>query len=238
MELLVVSDSHYLNRAESVIKYPERQGLQGLDLLRGVWERESARGRPDVLILLGDLVENGFVAGADQDLQDVSGWVRGLGVPCLAVCGNHDGPAASFERLFNEAGFYEVGGYGFMVFNDDVAKGDYTTRRAGDLVRLAQVAAERPDLPLVALQHNPVYPRVSHPTYPYMLTNEQEVIDAYLTSKVILSLSGHYHAGQSACRLGGLTVCTVPALCEAPFRYARVKLNGRVVSVTDCNMGQ
>jgi hypothetical protein len=52
---------------------------------------------------------------------------------------------------------------------------------------------------------------------------------AYREAGVVLSLSGHYHAGQAAHEVDGVIYYTAPALCEAPFRFAHLHLAGRRV---------
>ena len=66
-----------------------------------------------------------------------------------------------------------------------------------------------------------------------MLTNEEAALRACEECGVMLSLSGHYHAGQPPERHGPLTCYTVPALCEAPFRFAHIRLEGRAVRITE-----
>ena len=118
---------------------------------------------------------------------------------------------------------HEVGGYGFLLFHDRVDEGDVTTRPSEGLGLPGEVASERAGLGLVALQHNPLHPHIES-DYPYMLTNADAILDSYEEAGVILSLSGHYHAGQSAHRVGDVTCYTVPAACRSPFSFAHVRL--------------
>jgi len=87
-------------------------------------------------------------------------------------------------------------------------------------------------LGLVALQHNPLHPQIES-DYPYVLTNAEAILSGYEEAGVILSLSGHYHAGQPAHRVGNVTCYTVPAACESPFRFAHVQLRDRESQVRE-----
>ena len=233
LDILVVSDLHYINKAEHVSRHAVRKGGWGRVLLRKCLHRMRHLGiRPGLVVVLGDLVDNGLAPGADQDLAELADTLKSMGLPALVVHGNHDGDPAIFEALFGAAGLHEIGGYGFLVFNDTVAEGDFTTRQAADLALVDTLAATRPGLPLVVLQHNPMHPRIEDGgTYPYMLTNAPEVLDGYARAGVMLSLSGHYHTGQPPSRLGRLTAYTVPVLCEAPFAFAHVRLSGGEVEI-------
>jgi histidinol phosphatase-like PHP family hydrolase len=216
-----------------------RQAALGRVLLRKSLHRMRHLGiRPKLLVLLGDLVDDGTAPGADADLAELAETLTSMGVPALVAHGNHDGAPAHFEALFGMPGFRELEGYGFVVFNDAVAKGDFTTRSDDDLALLDRVKCAHPGLPLVVVQHNPVYPRVGNGgTYPYMLTNAEEVLAAYDRAGVRLSLSGHYHAGERSSVINTLTTYTVPALCEAPFTFAHVRLQDGAVAIHEHHLG-
>jgi hypothetical protein len=87
-----------------------------------------------------------------------------------------------------------------------------------------------PGVPLIALQHNPLHLEGEH-DYPFVLANAGEVLDTYREAGVVLSLSGHYHPGQPLGRVGGISCYTAPAACEAPFRFAHLRLTGREAHV-------
>jgi hypothetical protein len=232
LDILLLSDLHYVHEAEYGCTIPERKCRLGLAALRGALRQLDEDGiEPHALILLGDLVDNGQVPGARADLIAVAEAAFATGLPVLAVPGNHDGDLGQFVRLFRcQAGLHEIEGHGFLVFHDRIAPDDVTTRLARDLALPARVARERPDLPLVALQHNPLHPPIDA-DYPYLIANAQDVLRSYDQAGVTLSLSGHYHKGQPAHPVRGVICYTVPAACEAPFRYAHIRLHGQEVEV-------
>lgn len=232
LHLLVVTDLHYVEGAENGA-LPQRRCALGRVLLRKALLRLKHEGvRLDGLILLGDLVDNGMAEGAGAALAALADEARQAGIPVLALPGNHDG-GADFGAHFDCApGLHEIGGYGFLVFHDSIGPGDVTSRREEDLALPARVAAERPGLPLVALQHNPIFPSIES-AYPYMPVNTEAIRRSYEAAGVVLSLSGHYHAGQAPSRRGAVTYATAPALCEDPFRFWEVTLRGRHVEMKE-----
>jgi 3',5'-cyclic AMP phosphodiesterase CpdA len=276
IDALVISDLHYVRRADHVCPIAWRRSDLGPLLVRDAYQCLCARGIDiDVLVVLGDVVDNGLADGAEHDLEEVAEATRSLAVPVLAVPGNHDGPYDRVTSIFGcRPGLHEVGGYGFLVFHDYVGKGEVTTRPSALLglpteiasasraqrriapsrgplaTHAAAAAAQRAErriapshstanvakgqqaLPLVALQHNPLYVTGQH-DYPYVLTNAGEVLDGYREAGVVLSLSGHYHPGQPMCEVRGVRCYTVPAACERPFRFAHVRLEGRDAQVTE-----
>jgi predicted MPP superfamily phosphohydrolase len=238
LDVLVLSDLHYVREADHVPVIKERDTTLGLVLLRGAFSRLREQGvEVGLVVILGDVVDNGLADGAEVDLAAVAREVRRPGLPMLAVPGNHDGHFERFARILDcGPGMHEIGGYGFLLFHDRVGKGDVTTRPPEGLRFLGKVASERPRLPLVALQHNPLHPDIES-DYPYMLTNRREVLSGYDETGVIMSLSGHYHAGQPAHRLDNVICCTVPAVCEPPFRFAHVRLEGRRVEIKELALG-
>ncbi len=232
LDILVLSDLHYVHAADHTCPIPERKCHLGPALVRMAFQQlRQDDVEPDLLILLGDLVDDGLAEGAEVDLSAIAEAALETGLPVLAVPGNHDGDIGRFARLFRcTPGLHEVGGYGFLVFHDDVALDHVTTRPPEGLTLPVEIAREHPDLPLVALQHNPLHPHIEA-DYPYMLTDAGEILRGYNEAGVILSLSGHYHSGQPAHPVGGVTCCTLPAACEAPFSFAHVRLQGRQVKV-------
>jgi predicted MPP superfamily phosphohydrolase len=238
LDILVLSDLHYIHAADATCPIPERRCHLGPSLVRAAHRQLHKTGiEPGLLVLLGDLVDDGVAKGAGEDLASVAQAAQQTGLPTLAVPGNHDGDIDRFVHLFRCApGLYEIAGYGFLVFHDSIAADDVTTRPAEGLALPGRIAHERPDLPLVALQHNPLHPHVEA-DYPYMLTNAEEIIRGYDEAGVILSLSGHYHKGQPAHSAGDVICYTLPAACEVPFRYARIRLRGREVEVWERALG-
>ena len=237
MILLAISDLHYTGLARQTAQQPPLRGELARSLLNKVFLRLEHMGiKPDLTVLLGDLVENGTDRNADLDLVSLHGELTRSGIPVLALPGNHDAEPATFNSFFNTApGLHEFGGYGFIVFNDTFNEAHESIRSEESLAMTKKIAETHSGLPLVALQHCPIYPAIdSH--YPYRPTNASEIIDSFQKAQVILSLSGHFHKGQKARAHDGVLYHTVPALCEQPFRFSLIRLNGSRVEVEELSL--
>lgn len=185
----------------------------------------------DALVLLGDLTDNGGASGADIDLEDLKAEVEKAKLPVLVIRGNHDAGADRLLSVFGDRpGLHEVKGYGLMTYADGYAAGDVSTRSLEHLRALAEAKPE--GSPLLTFQHNPVYPPIES-SYPYNLANAREVMEAYRQAGVVLSVSGHYHPGLPLREHEGVQYLTCPALCESPFPFLMVTVDGNKVSVEE-----
>lgn len=237
LTLLAIADTHYTGLARQTAQPPQIRGELARTLLDKVFSRLSYMGiKPDLTVVLGDLIENGADRSAELDLTTLLGELSRSGIPTLTLPGNHDGEPAAFNALYGtEPGLHEIGGYGFLVFNDAYNEAHECTRSEEALALPQSLAASHPGMPLIALQHSPIYPAIdSH--YPYRPTNAADIMDSFQKAGVILSLSGHYHKGQKARAHEGVLYHTVPALCEAPFRFSLIRLTGNKVEIEELSL--
>jgi len=229
LDVLVISDLHYASGGATV---GERHVSLGPVLLDKCVARLRHEGiQPDVLVLAGDQIDEGAVAQADADMVALVVAAKRAGLPVLAVPGNHDNDGDRVARMFGcRPGLHEIGGYGFLVFHDAVAE-DNTMTRSPEALRLPEQAArEHPGLPLVALQHYLLRQPADH-TYPFALTNADNVTAAYRQAGVCLSISGHFHRGQELHCVDGVPCFTAPSVAETPFRFTLLRLKGKEVEV-------
>lgn len=231
--LLVLADPHVALSPRDIASVgASRSGGLGLELLRRAIDEATNRGGFNAIALMGDVLNDGCSPDAPDALDAVAQQLHQAAkdTPLLVVPGNHDGdPARLLRHLGTKAGGQEIEGYRFFVFTDGYGPGDICTRST-DQQHAFMKWAQPSTAPLIVLQHNPMNPVIDD-TYPYMLSNRQAVIAYYANAGAVLSLSGHYHKGQPATTVDGVTYLTVPALCEGAFGYCMVTLRGREVSI-------
>ena len=234
LTILVIADPHFIGAANHTCAHVDRHTQFGQILLRkALWRLKHLGVKPDLIVLLGDLVDDATKPGAQADWQTLAGEVHKTGIPVLAVPGNHDDDAARFAQVFGCApGIHLIGDYVFLVFHDERQEGELFHRPADQLDLPARAAAMYPGRPIIALQHHPHDPIIRE-GYPYHLTNRADVMAGYREAGVCLSLSGHYHASQAAHVVDGVTYATAPALCEPPYRFQLIRLEGRRVQMQD-----
>lgn len=232
LNILVITDLHYRGVAAGPGSVAPRRGeWMPLFVKRALNRLQQRNEKPDLILLLGDILDNGGTEGSDAAWLQLAGGLHATGIPVLAVAGNHDVVPEKVAQWFNSApGLHRIGGYGFLVFNDRQLGGDHFIRDAAELALPQEVAAANPNLPLIALQHNPVYPPIES-EYPYCPDNAAEIIDSYREAGVVFSLSGHYHRGMGPHELDGTTYLTAPALADAPFSFLRLTLEGGKMEV-------
>jgi histidinol phosphatase-like PHP family hydrolase len=230
LELLLIADVHLVREARHECPIPARNAGLGLELVRRARLRAQRERRIDAVMLMGDLVDNGEAVDADRDLRALTEEIGKSEAPAIVVPGNHDGSAERLLRLFgDQAGVHRVNGYQLITCVDEYGPTDEATRSRAGLQLVTAAAEQRPDEPIIVLQHNPVHPPIES-SYPYNLTNAAEVMGAYERAGVLLSISAHYHPGLAPEGVNGVQYVTCPALCEAPFRFARLSVRDRSLS--------
>lgn len=236
LDILVMADLHHTGAGD--VTPADRDHLRtfrdGPLFVRKALLRMKHEGvNPGLIAVLGDLVDDGLSPAAEQGLSAMAEELKRTQVPFIVVPGNHDGAPERVDRIFGSPpGLREIGGFGFLVFHDRYSSEDRTWRTAEQLQLPAAIAGRSPDLPLIALQHNPLHPRIDA-DYPYNPDNSEDILASYRRGGVLLSLSGHFHAGQPLHDADGVQCYTAPSACETPYRFAHVHLEGRSVSVRE-----
>jgi len=234
LRLLVLADLHYVNSAEHVCAIPARKGHMARELMRRAFLRASrASGNIDGIVFMGDMVDNGLAARAEEDLAELRDEANDLGVPCVIVPGNHDGSPDRLLRVFDDtAGLHEIGGVRLLSFADRYDENDVCTRSLESTEQALAQCSNGYGGPLIALQHSPIHPSIES-DYPYMLQDRERVMGAYRDARVALSISGHYHPGQPPTQVDGVTYVTCPALCEAPFGFLVVRIHEGLAEIEE-----
>ncbi|MEI6602030.1 MAG: metallophosphoesterase [Clostridia bacterium] len=217
LKVLLVTDLHYVSDPSFENHCPTRDSKQSLALFKGVLERHRSDDI-DLVLLLGDLVDDGNAACALGDARAIAEAVKDAGIACIVAAGNHDTFPAEILTLFDDfEGLHTIKGYQFINFNDTYLADNTCTRDTSKQKRF--LGEVNPALPLIVLQHNLVYPEVNE-SYPYGFLNSNEILEAYEQAGVLLSISGHFHPGIAPKQFRGIHFVTCPALCERPYQYA------------------
>jgi histidinol phosphatase-like PHP family hydrolase/Icc-related predicted phosphoesterase len=226
LTILAMADLHYLRRLREDRPEPSRVCRLALEwTVRAI--REACRvSAPDVIVILGDLVEDGAAPGVETDVAELAAAVAAAGLPVIVAPGNHDIEAARLLRMFNDHdGAHRIKGYLLYSFADPYAADDTCTRPRESIEKFLN---EPSSGPVIAIQHNPIYPSVDSSEYSYyMPANVPEIMESYRRKNALLSLSGHFHAGQDPAQKDGTTYLTCASLVRPPFPFHLIRVQGR-----------
>lgn len=216
--IAVIADVHF---GQDQTNSPRRCGIADVLLERAV-RRLNRLIRPDAVLVLGDLVDDGNAPGAEDRLQTLRASLDKLECPYLAIPGNHDGDSEQFYRVFSRPKPVEdIGGARFLAFVDQEEPRFNASRSKADIDRIRR-AGENYDGPLITLQHVCLFPTRYDDIAPYNYTNAPEVIAALKDAGVTLSVSGHHHHGGEDIEEDGVTYVNAPGLCESPFPFLTI----------------
>lgn len=231
LRLLLAGDLHYTGSAARDCKIPARKTEYGLEFIKRVFGA-SRPGSFDAVIFMGDVVDNGLAEGAEADFREIREEAASFGAPCFFVRGNHDCPEDVFRQLSGmKAEYAVIGDYLLYFFNDRYSEGDYCRRSEADMGKFKQAAGDNPGKKLLVFQHSPLFPKIQG-AYPYNLENAEKTHASYRENGVCVSVSGHYHRGIGLFSKDGTGYLTVPALCEFPFAYTEMDVEGLDIMVS------
>ncbi len=181
LTMLVIADQHYVHAAGRECTMPERIGRHALEWTQRAIEEATRIRPPDVIVLLGDIVDNGFAAGAEQDMAEFATVVKASGVSVVVVPGNHDvAPERVFGAFGDFPGRHCINDYILYSFADNYGDDD-TPVRHPDAIK--QFLNEVKDRSVITLQHPPLYLAVDCTDYPFTPSNTAEIMAAYSSIK-------------------------------------------------------
>lgn len=226
VKIAVIADTHSDN--DTAIS-GRRVEIADILFLRAV-HRLNRMIKPDVTLVLGDLIDRGGGPGAAEQLQRMGEIVDLLKSPTIAIPGNHDGDPDEFYRFFERPGdFIDIKGIRFVPFLDPEEPGYNARRTPSDLERMAR-ARTGFDGSIISVQHVPLFPP-GMSNCPYNFTNVDEVIQIMRKHGICLAVSGHFHPGMDLIRSEGMGFVAAPALCESPFAFLEIAIEGENIEV-------
>lgn len=219
----VVTDIHYARACS----HPKRRGELGAALLDAAVERFNRELRPDMVALLGDLVDEPEGPDTLECLEELRRIINRLEMPALVIPGNHDPrPDLFYQVMPQPEATVDVKGVRFLTFVDAEEPGWNAHRSAADLDRMWR-ARQGYKGPIVALQHVPVLPPGATDS-PYGYTNIEAILAAMEAAFITLAVGGHYHKGTPPVRRGPSTYVCAKALCEAPFTISMIHIGQEI----------
>lgn len=235
LDIAVLSDIHYVHHALHRCPIPKRHAQMGRELLGRALSYIRYTLNIDLVVLLGDLVDNGKAELVEKDLEEIKEELDRFGLQYFVVPGNHDADVEVMQRVFSTTpGVKEMDNALLFLFFDTWNERDEAKRDEQEMREFYSVVRDSAK-PLVVFQHNPVYPDIES-GYPYNLVNSAQVRDDYTRSRVLLSVSAHFHRGIKPVAFNDVNYVTCPALCEEPFRFLHITVDTTSVEVTDVSL--
>jgi len=227
IRIAIVTDTH-ASQADPV---PSRRGaIADILLLRAI-RRLNQWVKPDIVLFLGDMLDDGTGVGSAAQRESFKRVIGSLNCPYLIVPGNHDGDPDAFYRVFpRPPEYFDLLGFRFIAFCDPEEPGYNARRTPRDLERMRRARAGF-DGPIVCVQHVPVFPP-GLSDCPYNFTNAEEVISVMREQGIFLALAGHNHEGMELVRSGNVSFAASPAVCEEPFSFLEVNIDGETIRTT------
>lgn len=227
ISIAILADLHFADQCA----LSARRGDLAHILLERAVRRLDRLVHPDVTLVLGDLLDDPHALDARERLQRLKAILDTLSCPVIAIPGNHDPVADAFyEVLERPAPVVEIAGARFLPFLDCEEPGYNARRSPADMERLRN-ARRGFTGPIITLHHVPVLPPGATPC-PYSYSNLETILDSMAEEGVNLAVGGHYHQGTELVRQGQCAYLAAPALCEAPFAFSVVTLDGDHVTHT------
>lgn len=171
-----ITDSHLKREPGAGDRSPDEMLRRAVELV--------AQARPDVLLLTGDIADD----GSTEALERVAQAVKVLGVPVLATSGNHDDPAV-VTAVLGAVDEMSIGGWRLLLANTTIPKTEWGRIDVPEL--LGRLGPDAGVPTLLALHHPPI----STSTHPWMrLEGGSDLATALAArSDVRVVLSGHLH---------------------------------------------
>ena len=215
VKIAVITDLHYAK--EKNLACPDRAGEKAAQLLSEAAIRLNKEIKPDILLVGGDLINTPDDAFLLEELAEI---FQTVNCPQIIIPGNHDPNPDIFYQYFQKPPeFMDIAGIRFLAFPEDLQTEGYNARRTPEDLERMKIHCS--SVPTILFQHVPFYKRDSIKCH-YSYDNAEEIFES--CRNVILSISGHEHAGFQPSFRSQFPVVIVPALCEGKNPFAIIEL--------------
>ena len=212
--ILHVSDTHFV--AEGALY----GAVDSEATLRQLFdELEASGGRPEAIVVTGDLADKGDPIAYAKLKAVVEPAAARLGAQIIWVMGNHDDRGAFRESLLGQAPTYApidrvhmVNGLRIIALDSTVPGHHYGEVTGAQLDWLAEeLSSPAPHGTILAMHHPPV-PSVLDLAVMVELRDQHELAEVLLGSDVRSILAGHLHYSSTA-TFAGIPVSVASATC-------------------------
>ncbi len=176
-------------------------------------ERAGELDTVDVVVVSGDLSEDGTAESYRILAWMLEPWAAERGAVVVYAMGNHDHRAGFEEVLGERTRTQSVKGFRITTVDSAVPGAGYGNLDEGQLDAL-RVALETPsENGTIVVLHHPPVPAQTTLLQELELQNPAELVDVCATGDVRLILAGHYHHSLSA-EAEGIPVVVAPAVAN------------------------
>ncbi|WP_022901232.1 metallophosphoesterase [Humibacter albus] len=156
----------------------------------------------DVVVLSGDLSEDGSTASYRALRERIEPWASARGADVVYAMGNHDVRDAFTAELGDLTRVVTRGRHRIVTLDSSVPGAAYGSVDAAQLAWLSDVLAQPVDLGTVVVVHHPPTPAVTPLLSRLELADPHALLGVLDGSDVRLVLSGHYHHGLTTSERG------------------------------------
>lgn len=205
-----------------------------------------------VLAITGDLIDAPETPGSDpgsdpaidpayrshciEDYRLMRRMLEDSGLPWMVLPGNHDDEAAMWQVFDPQQNTLDQQGYRLIRFSDREHEGHVPQRVGVQRALFENALRDQHSPPQVHLQHYVLTPRIGH-WYPHNYGDADDLVQRTgASSRVTLSLAGHYHKGSDLTRIGSTYFAIGKAFCVAPFHWTMYELTGSAVTMCEYTM--
>jgi 3',5'-cyclic-AMP phosphodiesterase len=208
LRILHLSDSHLFG--DGALHY---DAVDTLAALRRVLARAEGIGAIDVVVVSGDLSNDGSTQSYRLLRGLVEPWAAARAAVTVYAMGNHDDAGAFEEVLGARTGVREVAGFRIVTLDSSIPGAGFGQLGGGQLSWLREVLAVPAQYGTIVVIHHPPVPAETLLLSALELQRPRDLIDVCADSDVRLILCGHYHHPLVSAA-GGIPVVVAPGIAN------------------------
>jgi 3',5'-cyclic AMP phosphodiesterase CpdA len=208
LRILHLSDSHLFG--DGTLHYDQ---VDTLAALQRVLDRAGVLERADVVVLSGDLSNDGSAESYRRLREQVEPWASARGGVVVYAMGNHDLRAGFEEVLGARVGVTTVRGFRIVCLDSSVPGAGFGELQPAQLDWVREVLRKPAPGGTVLVVHHPPVPAATALLAALELKNPEQLLEVCRDTDVRLILCGHYHHPMST-EFGGIPVVVAPGIAN------------------------